>query len=357
LKKKLLIINKTQFGYHIDTYMYCKYLAGKYEIMYICYDHGLRKIVLGDIKVHYVLKSKNIFKNLYLYLKIVREQLKFFKNKSIIFIKYFRGCSLLHFLRSKYTIFLLDIRTASVVKNTTKRKILDAILIFESKLFKNKTVISEGLKQKLFLGEKTKILPIGADVISNAFKNSNAINLLYVGSLINRDIIKTLRGFNEFIKFQNNHYNINYHIIGFGNKESKIIKEYIKENKLSEYIHFHGRIEHGKLRKYFNLCNVGVSFIPITDYYNHQPPTKTYEYICSGLFTIATSTIENRKIINNTNGIIISDSKKSFVEGLKYVSRNINNINNVEIKKQAYQYSWKGVVNNKLISILENINE
>lgn len=37
-KKKLLIINKDPFRYHVDTYKYCQYLRDRYDITYICIE-------------------------------------------------------------------------------------------------------------------------------------------------------------------------------------------------------------------------------------------------------------------------------------------------------------------------------
>ena len=76
-------------------------------------------------------------------------------------------------------------------------------------------------------------------------------------------------------------------------------------NKLENVCTTHGRIDYYKLKPFFDKCNVGVSYIPIRDYYQYQPPTKTFEYGLSGLVTIATETKSNQEVINNCNGILI----------------------------------------------------
>lgn len=41
----------------------------------------------------------------------------------------------------------------------------------------------------------------------------------------------------------------------------------------------------------------------MTEYYDSQPPTKTFEYALSGLYVLATKTRENEKVITNDNGV------------------------------------------------------
>ena len=38
IKSKIVIINKTQFGYHTDYYKYCEYLKDDYDITFLCFD-------------------------------------------------------------------------------------------------------------------------------------------------------------------------------------------------------------------------------------------------------------------------------------------------------------------------------
>jgi len=49
-------------------------------------------------------------------------------------------------------------------------------------------------------------------------------------------------------------------------------------------------------------------------YYDCQPATKTFEYILSGMVCIATSTYENKKLINNINGVLCNDIQKALQE-------------------------------------------
>lgn len=57
--KNLVIISQSQFGYHTDTYYYCKYLKEEYTITYLCWDHSLPKIEMDGVRVVYVNREGN----------------------------------------------------------------------------------------------------------------------------------------------------------------------------------------------------------------------------------------------------------------------------------------------------------
>ena len=54
----------------------------------------------------------------------------------------------------------------------------------------------------------------------------------------------------------------------------------------------------------------------MTKFYDIQTPTKTFEYIISGLFCIATNTTANKNLINKDNGILCDDNATSFSNAL-----------------------------------------
>lgn len=350
--KKLIIINREQFGYHIDNYYYCYYLRGIYEINYICFDYGKRKIKLNCVDIFYV--SNNNSK--------IRRYLRFMRScfhsligcNSIVFVKYFQGASILKFLFPNH-VFVLDIRSASVNPSIIKRYLYDSILKIEAMTFENITVISEGLRKKLALNHaKTKILPLGAIEISGKAKKNDYIKLLYVGTLFNRNIEETIYGLNSFISKTN--VKIEYTIIGEGiNNELEELKSLVNKLGLTQQVKFTGYVPQYKLSDYFDTCNVGVSFIPITDYYNFQPPTKTFEYLMSGLPTIATRTTENMQIITEQNGILINDNRNSFEEGLLRFLGNIGRFDDAKIRKSVKKYKWENIVKDNLTPYLNQL--
>ena len=94
----------------------------------------------------------------------------------------------------------------------------------------------------------------------------------------------------------------------------------------------------------------------MTDFFEHQPPTKTYEYLMNGLFTLATGTYENKKIINKSNGIIIEDNEDSVYRALEESLKMLPIINRDEIIKSIEKYSWENICNNFEKKIVDIIN-
>jgi len=356
--KKLLIINRAQFGYHIDSYKYCQYLKDKFKITYLCLDVGREKIEEDGVNVIYIPYSNSFIKKGLSLIKASREKIKH-EHYDIIFIVYFLMSSWikLGFKKSK---FVLDIRTGSVSIQNLKRFIEDNILRVESLFFENITIISECLRKKLnFNINKSHILPLGSDPISSTLKEFNTINLLYVGTLNGREIEKTVLGLASFLNLKENKSLLNkirYDIIGFGTKENEsLLKQTIIKNNLKNIVKFHGQIKHNDLKPYFDKANIGISYIPITEYYQCQPPTKTFEYINSGLFCIATSTSIHQELITEDNGILCLDDSQSFSKSLQKLFEIKKNINSKKISKSLKQYSWEVIIKENLKNYLENL--
>ena len=300
MKKKLLIINQRQFGYHIDTYYYCKYLKNHFDITYLGYDAGQKKVKLDGIKVLYIPRKGNPF---------AREAKFFLKTAQIInrgfdlhFLKYYKGCCLLEVIFSKKE-FILDIRSASVLKKRLYRSLYDQLMKFEVRFFNNVSIISESLAKRLKLKKGYIQLPLGADIISNMSKDMNRMDLLYVGTLYNRRIEDTILGFAKFFLDYRKKMEMTYTIIGTGLRdEEEELKSMVEKMGLSRHVRVLGSIPHDRLKPYFDRHNIGVSYVPVTDYYNAQPPTKNYEYLLSGMPVIATETFENKRVVNRGNG-------------------------------------------------------
>ncbi len=351
-QKKLLIIHQEQFGYHSDTYYYCKYLRNSFGVSYICWDYNKKKIILNGINVIYIQRKGNlVLRNLRFISQVINE-LK--KKYHFHFIKYFRGCSLLRLLHGKSN-FLLDIRAGSVTKKKVNRLIYDLLMTTEAKFFKHVSVISKSLAQKLVLSKKTYILPLGADVISSTNKNFNSMNMLYVGTLYNRNIDQTVKGFSKFYCEYKDKIDIQYTIIGTGfTTEEKDLREHVQHEKIDASVTITGYIPHNEITPFFHAHNVGVSYIPKTDYFDVQPPTKTYEYLLSGMPVIATDTFENKAVINDDNGVLINDTPEDFYQGLVHIYANRGKYNSDNIRVNSMQYTWEKIVDD-LASMLHSL--
>ena len=345
-KKSLLIINRAQFGYHIDSLTYCQYLKDEFDITYISFYTNKEKIIEEGVKVIYVSQEGSFLKRGINFIKFCRSYIK--NNQvDLIFVVYFQMASLLRPGLSSYT-SILDIRTGTISTNSMTRKIKDTIMIFESMFFKNITIISKCLREKLKLkAEKCHILPLGADVLSETDKSFEAMRLLYVGTLDSRNINETVLGLSSFIQnLEGKKMDITYDIFGSGPAaDENLLLKTISGCDLNAIVKFHGRKTHKELKPYFDRCNIGVSYIPITDYYQCQPPTKTYEYINAGLLCIGTSTKENEKLITEVNGVLCNDDADSFSDALEDVFVSRKKFDSRQIRETLMRYSWENIVN------------
>lgn len=240
---------------------------------------------------------------------------------------------------------ILDIRTLSIVPSKAKRYLDNSLLKLESKLFKNITVISKSLATKLGLAGTATLLPLGADSISKKRKDFNKFNLLYVGTLYNRNIEKAIEAFALFCKEKKNTIPVKFTIIGEGSgEELELLRATVKRLNLGEKVHILGRIPHNQLQKHFDTHNVGVSYIPMTTYYDLQPATKTFEYLLSGMPVIATATSENKLVINESNGVISDDTVEGFSKGIVLLHNRLSSFNSTTIRHNSSTYRWNKII-------------
>lgn len=350
----ITIISQEQFGYNTERYYFCKYLKDVFDILYLCWDHGLRKIDMEGVKVIYVSRKGNTLLRTTRFLRYALENIG--DKRDIVFVKYFKWVSLaLRLMRPGHR-FVLDIRTASVHGSSIVRRFHDMRLKFESRFFRHITVVSESLAEKLGMANRARILPQGADIISSNHKSFESVHLLYVGTLFNRKIDVTIRGFKQFFEDFKDRIAISYTIIGDGpNNEARELKDMVFGYGLSHVVKVIGFIPYPQLRPWFDAANIGVSYIPMADYYDCQPVTKTFEYLLSGMPVIATNTSENRRVIDSHNGVIIGDSAEDFCSGLNAIYEKRHMFESAIIRSNAMGYSWRNIVQDNLRQYLESI--
>ena len=188
-------------------------------------------------------------------------------------------------------------------------------------------------------------------MISHTNKMFDSLRMLYVGTLNNRDIIKTVIGFHQYLE-KSGDTNAIYDIVGNGEEFSQI-KEYVETEKLEKRIILHGQKKYDELKPFFDKCNVGIAFVPITPMYDYQPPTKTFEYLNSGLFCIATDTTANRNVITATNGCLIQDTANDFCSAIQLFMHKRQFVSSSQIRKTGRPYLWKTIIEQQLLPALQ----
>lgn len=353
--KQLLIVNNAQFGYHTDTYSYCRHLRGDYSITYLCWDYGFDKLELSGIRVIYVSRSGNKPARLSRFIRSCWREMHSISYEATLVV-YFRFCFLLA-LFGKCRNIILDIRTGYVLPGFLKRAMYNAAIRVESLFFRRITVITEDLRKDLHLPlRKTHILPLGAEINEMPPRSFSAMNLLYVGTLTNRHIDKTVRGFDRFASEVVGGIELSFDIVGFGTKEDEErLRESIRNALAKDRIHFHGRVPYDKLGPYFRSCNVGVAFVPMEDHFQSQPPTKVFEYLLAGMPVIATATRANQTILDATSGVLIIDTEEGFLEGLRDLKARLATFDAERIKEDSRKFSWSSIVEHNLRPFLDTV--
>ncbi|MBI6066234.1 glycosyltransferase [Clostridium perfringens] len=353
---KVLIISPMEYGTQTDHIFWCKYLKKEKNVSHLSYGKNFLNQYVDGIRIIMLSNVKKFRK-----LKLVKYASKMIKknNYEVVIIDYFPGCSLLKLFNNKQR-FILDIRSGTIKSNKLLKNIRDILIRMESCFFKEVTIIDKKLSEKLKVKKsKIKILPLGSDCFFSLDdikrKEQPCFTVVYVGSFIMRNIEQTLEAF-KILKERGYEGCIKYILIGSGINQSydNSIKKYIDNNKMTNMIDFVGRIPHNELKKYFIKSNIGLSYIPITKYFDLQPPTKTYEYIINGLFCIATKTKANKDIVNNINGVLIDDNAIDLANAIELTYKNFKQIDPIEVHNTLKEYTWENIVNNILINIINN---
>jgi glycosyltransferase involved in cell wall biosynthesis len=359
-KNHIVFINPGQFGYMAGYYYYCYYLIKDldYQVKFICFDQGFPKIELPGAQIEYVKSNKNRLFRQFDWLKAVYKTYKNNKARNtVFFMVYFKMCFIFPIL-FPFKKTILDIRTGSVIASPLKNWIQNQQFKLESLFFKKITILSSSLIKRLKINpSKCYLLPLGADIHSKNIKKYDSLKLIYIGtlgSIFSRKVHDTVKGLKIYIdNYAPKNTQITYDIFGFGSaKNLSLLKKTIEENDLTEIVKFHGRKNHQELKYFFNHCNIGVSYLPMTDYFDCQPLTKTFEYILSGMVCLAVNTYENRLLINKENGVLCEDTPDSFAKALKEITENIETYDSNVIRESLKNYTWEKIVENSLKPIL-----
>ncbi len=353
-RPELLILNKTQFGYHLDTYYYCKFAANRLRIKYVGFDTGSPRLDLEGVEVTYVAYGGPMLRRYLRLLAAFAQEVR--RSKGAIFINYFPGCGLLRCFGSR-TRMIVDIRTGSVSENSLMRRLGNWLMRWESRLFRNISVVSRGLAERLHLPPyKTHVLPLGAESMTMTGKRFDRLDLLYVGTLYGRRIEDTVIGVKQFLHGCDEPVPLAYTIVGDGyNGELEELRLLVRHYGLEGIVYVLGYVHKTRLREAFDRCNVGVSYVPVNDIYDCQPATKTFEYLFAGMPVIATATTENRKIVNRLNGVLIEDTPEAFCRGLKEVYDRRYEFDSEKLWLCCPESSWDRIVGLDFVPYIQSI--
>lgn len=230
-------------------------------------------------------------------------------------------------------------------------------LFLNMNIFKNLLVTNlSPIKKFKVKEEKIKKITTSITRRSQTYKKFNEIDMLYVGTLNYRNIHETIQGFAKFYQEYKNIIDIKYTIIGTGLKENiELINKTISIYQLENVVDYKGWIEDHELQQYFDMCNIGVGYIPIINEFTNNFSFKVMEFLLSGMPVIATNTNTNKMMINKDNGTLVEDTALDFYEGLKEMFNKLNYFKSEEIYMKARKYDTDYVVTNEVIPYLNKL--
>ena len=351
---RILVINREPLGVLIDALKLCEYSVKRHDVTHLSFE-SIRSIPADQVRQEVPgVDIRTIGVNGSLPVRFLRWLSGCIREAGrgydVVYVYYFPSCSLLRYSRWR-TVMILDIRSGSVSRGWFARLIADGGMRIEGRCFQHLNVTSEGLRDKLGLGRsRTRILPVGGDPILSPRKRSNSLHLLYVGRM--RRIEPTIEGFARFFQEYRNKLDLRYTIVG---DQRMRLAEIIKRLGMGDAVELHAWVPYDRLPPFFERCNVGVSYVPITSYFDHQPPTKTFQYLLAGMPVIATATAEHRKLIRGCNGVLIGDTAEDFYRGLCCLMEKVDSYDPTEIRRSVAEYSWENIMLNIALPRLEEV--
>lgn len=351
MQKTLLIVAPYQFGELSDCYYWAKYATKDgWKVTYLGYRYHKREIKersCPGVRVVGVMHSTSRLLHGLKFLGSIIKEI-FFHNHQNVIVCRFPKCEILPKIFPNRNI-ILDVRTLSVSPDKDAREREDNELIRIMKNFKTTSVISEGVGNKL--GGGCPILPLGAEPLSSVSKSFVDMRLFYIGTFNNRNLSQFIKGLALYQKKSGNK-SVSFDVVGGGTpEEEQMIKDTIMDTGVVG-VNLHGYLTHDEAKQLFDSCNVGVCYVPVTEYYQHQPPTKLYEYLLSGMACIATNTKSNVEVINQSNGVVVEDNENSVSCGLSTIQSNMELFNSQSIVENSQSYHWENIVRSYLLKLM-----
>jgi glycosyltransferase involved in cell wall biosynthesis len=283
--------------------------------------------------------------------------------------KYFSLIKMLSKANSKFIYHI----TSYPIQKSHLRSLEKMIFIYIQTFFVDKIIVqSQELKNKLVGIRKNKkaiVVPVGfnknifhglTDEEKKRIRKSigikaNEIILVYCGKISK---IRNLTNMVEsFYLVQKEKKNIRFLMIGDGDAIDEI-KEFALNKKIFGKLIITGEIPYRSVKNYLAIADIGISYIPINENFNYNPPLKTFEYLACELPTIATKTVSNQIIIrNNINGILVDDNPtiiaKSILNLLNDKER--QKLLKINSRRSILEYDFENVTRNTLIPIYKNL--
>jgi len=146
-------------------------------------------------------------------------------------------------------------------------------------------------------------------------------------------------------------------IIGDGSALADLKKQ-VYDLSLEDRIIFTGFIPYREIPGYLAITTIALAFIPMDACFEHQPPTKTVEYLAQGLPVIATNTAGNRVFIrHDVNALLSPDDAGHYSRAMLDLMRDplqrLRLAGNARDSVKAFD--WSEIVRTQVIPVYRKI--
>jgi glycosyltransferase involved in cell wall biosynthesis len=286
----------------------------------------------------------------------------------LIHVYAFVGAGVLPWLsRLNRPVWLYDCQTSAI--KPPLLTLQNLLIRFESWSYDTVTVLSEGIRNIVF-GTSAKveaIIPLGADF--DHFRpregqpelrmrygiSDDAPVLTYCGTLDrNRCLDRMVSAFAQVAALFPKPTLL---VIGEGSALEDL-KQQARALDLTDRIVFTGFVPYSEIPAHLSITTIALAYIVMTPCFEHQPPTKTIEYLAQGLPVIATDTNGNRVFIRDSfNGLLCSDSADALggaiTELLANPARRARLAANARESVRAFD--WSNIVCDRVIPVYREI--
>lgn len=245
----------------------------------------------------------------------------------------------------------------------------NGLIRVESHPFDAIIVLSEGIRDIVFgPGACVEaVVPLGADfehfrprrpdsqlLLRHGIAESDCV-FSYCGTLDhNRRMDKLLNAF-AFVAGRENSAKLL--IIGDGSAR-RTLQERARELDLQQRIIFTGFVPYSEVPAHLAISTVALAFISMDACFEHQPPTKTVEYLAQGLPVIATDTAGNRAFIRHDfNGFLSQDGADTYGQAMLDLMHDSDHRLRLaaNARSSVRAFDWAEIVRTQLIPIYRKL--
>jgi glycosyltransferase involved in cell wall biosynthesis len=262
--------------------------------------------------------------------------------------------------------WVLHIRSPAVTNNIIGR-LKNFLTFLNVYLFRYIAFIDNSLSDKFLMKSKKykQILELPLGVNPDIFyprKNcrqslfpfeANWNIFIYVGSIdAERNIADLIKAFEIVLK---SYKKCGLVLIGSGtdliNLKSMIIRK-----KIDDHVFCVGKINYFEVPNYLSSADIALSYIPINEIYDNQPPLKSFEYLQMNLPLVATKTKSHQEKFKG-RAILCGDSPEEFAKGMRLALDECGEINSNATPHQKFlkQFYWDNIVLNRLYPFYQKI--